>query len=203
MNNSPHLIVGVTGGSGGGKTYFVNRLQESFNRDDLFIIPQDNYYKDLSDISLHDRAATNFDHPDSVDFELLAEHLRNLRQGNTIEMPEYDFVTHTRKQGYRIVEPKPIIIVDGILILSAPEVVDLMDLKIYIDTPDDIRILRRILRDIRERGRSVDSVIKQYLNSVRPMHKQFIEPTKKFADYILSGEEEHPEIIELIKSRIG
>jgi len=179
----------VAGGSGSGKTYFVKKLMEKLPGDQAVLISQDNYYKDLCHIPLEERTNINFDHPDSLDFELLARHAKLLKQGRGVEIPDYDFTTHTRKNTNLKISPRPVIVLEGILILSQVALLDLADLKIFIDAPDDIRILRRINRDVKERGRTIDSIVSQYLATVRPMHKQFVAPSKLNADMVISGED--------------
>lgn len=203
MQEKNHIIISIAGGSGSGKSFFVDKIKEEIDDSEILFISQDNYYKDLSDIPFDERIKTNFDHPDAIDFDLIIHHLQELKSGNKINMPVYDYVTHTRKKEMQIVESRPVIVLEGILILCRDEILELSDLKIFIDTPDDLRIIRRIRRDIKERGRSVDSVIDQYLNTVRPMYLKFVEPSKKYADQILSGEEYNPDIVEQIKKYLS
>lgn len=179
------ILIGITGGTGSGKSTIAKEIYQKFNEDCIAMIEQDSYYKDQSHLSMEDRMKTNYDHPNAFDTPLLVEHLKMLLSGEAIEKPIYDFETHNRKEETIRVESKEIIIVEGILILQSKEVRDLLDIKIYVDTDADVRIIRRILRDINERGRTVDSVINQYLNVVRPMHMQFTEPTKSYADIII------------------
>lgn len=179
------ILIGITGGTGSGKSTIAKEIYQKFNEDCIAMIEQDSYYKDQSHLSMEDRVKTNYDHPNAFDTPLLVEHLKMLLSGEAIEKPIYDFETHNRKEETIRVESKEIIIVEGILILQSKEVRDLLDIKIYVDTDADVRIIRRILRDINERGRTVDSVINQYLNVVRPMHMQFTEPTKSYADIII------------------
>jgi uridine kinase len=176
-------LIGICGGSGSGKTTIVNEIAEHIS--DFVVIPQDCYYKTASHISNRNITAFNFDHPDAFDNDLLYSHLTALKKFKPIEMPEYDFVHHSRKDRAVRIEPKKLIIFDGIMTFFRPEMRELMDLKIYVDTPDDIRFIRRLRRDIKERGRTVDSVITQYLDAVRPGHFEFVEPTKVFADIII------------------
>lgn len=176
-------IIGICGGSGSGKTTIVRKISELIS--DFVFLPQDNYYKSASYISNTNITAFNWDHPQAFDNELLIEHLSGLKRGEPIEMPRYDFVHHRREDQTVRVEPKKLIIFEGIMIYADKRVRDLIDLKIYVDTPDDIRFIRRLSRDIKERGRTVDSVIEQYLNVVRPGHFEFIEPTKAYADIII------------------
>lgn len=176
-------IIGICGGSGSGKTTVVRKIGELFP--DFICIPQDNYYKSAENIDNSTITNVNFDHPDAFDNALMIEHLKALKYGKAIEMPQYDFVHHRRMEERTHVEPQRLVIFEGIMIFFDKHVRDLIDLKIFIDTPDDIRFIRRLQRDIRERGRTVDSVIQQYLEKVRPGHSGFIEPTKRFADIII------------------
>jgi uridine kinase len=176
-------IIGICGGSGSGKTTIVRKISELLS--DFVFLPQDNYYKSAEFISNTNITAFNFDHPEAFDNDLLIEHLSRLKRGKPIEMPTYDFVHHRRAEATIHIEPKKLIIFEGIMIYTNKRVRDLLDLKIYVDTPDDIRFIRRLARDIKERGRTVDSVIEQYLNVVRPGHFEFIEPTKSYADIII------------------
>jgi len=176
-------VIGICGGSGSGKTTIVRKISELVS--DFVFIPQDNYYKSAEFVSNTNITAFNFDHPEAFDNDLLIEHLLTLKRGQAIEMPQYDFVRNRREAQWVHVEPKKLIIFEGIMIHTNKEVRDLIDLKIYVDTPDDIRFIRRLSRDIKERGRTVDSVIDQYLNVVRPGHYDFIEPTKSYADIII------------------
>jgi uridine kinase len=176
-------LIGICGGSGSGKTTIVNEIAEHIS--DFVVIPQDSYYRSAEHMSNQNITAFNFDHPDAFDNDLLYSHLKALKQHKPIDMPEYDFVKHRRKAGSTRIEPKKLIIFDGIMTFFRQEMRDLMDLKIYVDTPDDIRFIRRLRRDIQERGRTVDSVITQYLEAVRPGHFEFVEPTKAYADIII------------------
>jgi len=176
-------IIGICGGSGSGKTTIVRKISELVS--DFVFIPQDNYYKSAEYISNANITAFNFDHPEAFDNELLWDHLSRLKRMETIDMPTYDFVHHHRAHETIQVEPRKLVIFEGIMIFTNRKVRDLIDLKIYVDTPDDIRFIRRLTRDIKERGRTVDSVIEQYLNVVRPGHFEFIEPTKQHADIII------------------
>ena len=179
------MIIGISGGTGSGKTTVANRILESVSADDVLFIQQDLYYRNLKDMPLDYRNAANFDHPDAVDNELLINHLKKLRAGEPVELPIYDFRTHNRLPETTRISPKPIVIVEGILIFAEPRLLEQFDIKVFVDTPDDIRFIRRLRRDIAERGRTVDSVIEQYLATVRPMHIQFIEPSKRHADVII------------------
>lgn len=176
-------LIGIAGGSGSGKTTIVHEIAEHIS--DFVVIPQDSYYKSAEHMSNVNITAFNFDHPDAFDNELLYTHLKDLKRLQPIDMPEYDFVHHKRKETTVRLEPKKLIIFDGIMTFFDKKMRDLMDLKIYVDTPDDIRFIRRLKRDINERGRTVDSVITQYLEYVRPGHLEFVEPTKIYADIII------------------
>jgi uridine kinase len=179
------MIIGICGGTGSGKTTIARRIIESVGGEKVILIEQDSYYRNLADMPLDERHQANFDHPDSIDSEMLMNHLKRLKSGDSIEMPIYDFVSHTRKEETEHIEPKPVVLVEGILIFSEPRVLSLLDVKVFVDTPDDIRFIRRLQRDIVERGRTVDSVITQYYRTVRPMHLEFVEPSKRYADIII------------------
>lgn len=178
------LIIGIAGGSGSGKTTLAQNIKDYFN-DQVAILCHDYYYKSNSGIPLEERKKLNYDHPNSFDTELLIEHLRELKKGHKIEHPVYSFVEHTRLDETVEVEPKKVIIVEGILIFENRELCDLMDIKVFVDTDADVRILRRLLRDVKERGRDLDSVVSQYLSTVKPMHEEFVDPSKKRADIII------------------
>lgn len=179
------LLIGIGGGTGSGKTTIATRIKESFKDARVVVIPQDAYYKDRSHLNPEERGRINYDHPDAFDTDLLIKHLNELKLGNPVEMPIYDFKTHTRLPQTIQVEPGEVIILEGILVLYDQRVRELLDIRIFVDTPDDIRFIRRLVRDVKERGRTVESVINQYLETVRPMHLEFVEPTKSFADVII------------------
>ncbi|QPC80983.1 uridine kinase [Phototrophicus methaneseepsis] len=179
------VTIGVAGGTGSGKTTVSNQILERVGSKHIAYIPHDAYYKDLSDLPLEDRRRINYDHPDSLDTQLMIEHIRKLQNSLPAEIPVYDFTQHLRTEEVHLITPQPIILVEGILIFVEREVRDLLDIKIYVDTDADIRFIRRLKRDIEERGRSADSVINQYLTTVRPMHLKFVEPTKRYADVII------------------
>lgn len=187
------MIIGICGGTGSGKTTIARRITEAVGRKNVILLEQDSYYRNLEDMPLDERRQTNFDHPDSIDSEMLMNHLKRLKGANSIEMPVYDFKTHTRLRETEHLEPKPVVIVEGILIFSEARVLSLLDVRVFVDTPDDIRFIRRLERDITERGRTVESVIAQYRATVRPMHYEFVEPSKRHADLIIP-EGGNPEI---------
>jgi len=196
------LIIGICGGTGSGKTTVANRLLESTSAHEVVFIQQDSYYRNLTDLPLDYRHIANFDHPDALDNDLLVNHVRRLRAGEAIDLPLYDFKTHTRMTETRHVEPKPIVIVEGILIYADPRLLEQMDIKVFVDTPDDIRFIRRLRRDIAERGRTVESVIEQYTATVRPMHMQFVEPSKRHADVIIPEGGHNLVSIDLLSGKI-
>lgn len=179
------VLIGIAGGTGSGKSTVAQEIYNALSSENIGIIQQDSYYKDQSNLSFEERCKTNYDHPDAFDTPLLIEHLKTLLEWKPIEKPVYDFSIHNRKKETVRVEPRHIIILEGILILAEPQIRDLLDIKIFVDTDADVRIVRRLQRDIKERGRTIDSVINQYLNIVRPMHLQFVEPSKRYADIII------------------
>jgi len=196
------MIIGICGGTGSGKTTVANRILESVRASEVVFIQQDSYYRNLKDLPLDFRQVANFDHPDALDNDLLAHHVRKLKAGEPVELPIYDFKTHTRLNETRAVAPKPIVIVEGILIFAEPRLLELMDIKVFVDTPDDIRFIRRLQRDLAERGRTVDSVIEQYVGTVRPMHMQFVEPSKRYADVIIPEGGHNLVSIDLLSGKI-
>jgi uridine kinase len=179
------IIIGIAGGTGSGKTTVARVILERVGAHHIALLPHDAYYKDLSDLPQAQRALINFDHPNSLDTPLLVQHLQRLKNGQAIELPVYDFKTHTRTSQTVLIMPQPVIIVEGILIFAEPQLRALFDVKIFVDTDADTRFIRRLQRDIAERGRTSDSVIQQYLNTVRPMHLEFVEPSKRYADVII------------------
>jgi len=196
------MIIGISGGTGSGKTTVANGILESVSAQDVAFIQQDSYYRNLKDLPLDYRQAVNFDHPDALDNDLLVHHIRKLKAGGSVELPIYDFKTHSRLNETLVIEPKPIVIVEGILIYADARLLEQMDIKIFVDTPDDIRFIRRLRRDVAERGRTVDSVIEQYLATVRPMHMQFVEPSKRHADIIIPEGGHNLVSIDLISGKI-
>jgi uridine kinase len=179
------VLIGVAGGSGSGKTTVSNAILEGVGRERIAYLQHDAYYRDRSHIPLSQRAQVNYDHPDSLETELLVAHLRELRAGRSIEAPLYDFAQHVRRKETRHVDPQPVILVEGILIFADRTLREMFDIKIFVDTDPDIRFIRRLKRDITERGRTAESVIKQYEDTVRPMHLEFVEPSKRYADLII------------------
>ena len=199
--NKP-VIIGVTGGSGSGKTTVSRAIFEQLHGHSLLMLQEDSYYNDQSDMPFEERIKTNYDHPNAFDTELLVKQLKDLLDWKTIEKPIYDYTEHTRSSEVEKVEPKEVIILEGILVLNDPALIDLMDIKIFVDTDDDIRIIRRIQRDIEERGRSLQSVIDQYKSTVKPMYHQFIEPTKRYADIIVPEGGENQVAIDLLVTKV-
>lgn len=181
-------ILGIAGGSGSGKTTLAQSLLKALGNQQASLIAHDAYYKDQSHLPQSRRAQTNFDHPDALETELLITHLKNLQNGQTIQVPTYDFATHTRTSKSITLKPIPIFIIEGILLFTHPQLCDLLNFKIFVDAPPDIRFTRRLNRDVSERGRTPESVTHQYLTTVRPMHNTFVEPSRKYADLILPGE---------------
>jgi uridine kinase len=196
------MIIGISGGTGSGKTTVANRILESVSTDDVVFLQQDSYYRNIDQLPLDYRQRANFDHPDAIDTDLLVAHLRALKAGHAIDLPVYDFKHDRRLPETRRMEPKLIIILEGILIFAEPRLLAEMDIKVFVDTPDDIRFIRRLRRDVAERGRTVDSVIEQYLATVRPMHMQFVEPSKRLADVIIPEGGHNMVSIDLLSGKI-
>jgi uridine kinase len=186
------LVIGIAGGTGSGKTTVAEMIAAELGRRRVAMMVQDNYYKDLGHLGPDERSRQNFDHPDAVDVELMAAHIRELRQGRPIRVPTYDFATHARRRKTVPMRPKRVIIVEGILVLACEELRRLMDVKLYVDTDDDIRFIRRLQRDMAERKRTMESVVEQYLGTVRPMHHEFVEKSKRWADLVLPWRDLNP-----------
>lgn len=201
-NKKRPIVIGVTGGSGSGKTSVSRAIYNQFAGHSILMLEQDFYYKDQEELSFEERLKTNYDHPFAFDTDLLIQHLKDLIDYKSIEKPVYDYAAHTRSKEIIIQEPKEVIILEGILILEDPRLRKLMDIKVYVDTDDDIRIIRRIKRDIEERGRTLNSVIEQYLTVVKPMHHQFVEPSKKYADLIIPEGGTNQVAIDLMTTKI-
>jgi uridine kinase len=203
MTKDKHpIIIGVAGGTGSGKTTVASRILERVGAEHIVYIAHDAYYRDLSHLPARLRAQVNFDHPDSLETELLVEHLKRLHAGQAVEIPIYDFTTHSRTDRTERVEVAPVVIVEGILVFVEPELRELFDVRMYIDTDADVRFIRRLIRDIEERGRSVKSVCEQYLSTVRPMHLEFVEPSKRYADVIIPEGGYNEVAIEMVAARI-
>ena len=179
------MIIGICGGTGSGKTTIARAIVEAVGAQNVVLVEQDSYYRNLADMPLDERHQANFDHPDSLDSDMLVNHILRLKQGLQVEMPLYDFKTHTRSDKIEIIEPRPVVIVEGILIFAEPRVLDLLDVRVFVDTPDDIRLIRRLKRDITERGRTFERTLDQYERTIRPMHFEFVEPSKRHADIII------------------
>lgn len=199
--NSP-IIIGVTGGSGSGKTTVSKKILEQLNGHSISIIQQDSYYKDQAGMTMEERRAVNYDHPLAFDSDLLYQHLKMLKQRQAIDVPVYDYTISTRSPEVIHQETTDVVILEGILILSDERIRDMLDIKVYVDTDDDIRIIRRIERDTQERGRSLESIITQYLTGVKPMYHQFIEPTKRYADLIVPEGGENSVAIDLLVTKV-
>ncbi|MBR3318393.1 MAG: uridine kinase [Atopobiaceae bacterium] len=195
------MVIGIAGGSGSGKTTITEQIVAQLGAD-VTVITHDNYYRAHHDLTYEERTLLNYDHPDAYETELLIEHLAALRRGESVEVPTYDFSIHDRTEETTIVHPSSVIIVEGIVLFVHPELRDLMDIKVYVDCDADVRILRRIIRDVQERGRSLESVINQYLATVKPMHEAFVEPSKRFADVIVPTGERNPVALDMLVNRI-
>lgn len=201
MDKREHLIIGIAGGSGSGKTTLVRALVQKFG-DDITVISHDNYYKAHDDMDYEERAKLNYDHPDAFETELMIRHLQQLRQGEAVHCPVYDFTVHNRSDEMLQITPRKVIVVEGILIFSDAALRDEMDIRIFVDTDDDVRLCRRIRRDVRKRGRTLESVIGQYLTTVKPMHEQFVVPSKKYADLVVPEGGKNLVALEMIVDRI-
>ena len=199
MNN---LIIGIAGGSGSGKTTLAYRLKERFGEDEVRLISHDSYYKRHDELPFAERCKLNYDHPDAFDNDLLIQHLKELKAGRAIDCPVYDYADLNRSSEVQHIEPAPVLIVEGILPLAEPELCSLFDYKIYVDTDADERILRRALRDVEERGRTLQSVVSQYLTTVKPMHEQYVEPSRKYADIVVLEGGHNLVALDMIMQRI-
>jgi len=201
------LLIGICGGTGSGKTTLAKKICDALGEENCLLIAMDRYYKDDNSLTFEQKAARNYDHPDAFDNELLLLHINTLMNGGSIECPSYDFATHSRMPYFTHEESKKVIILEGILLFADPRLTDLMDYKLFVDTDADVRILRRIMRDVKERGRNLDSVVNQYLTTVKPMHERFIEPFKRVADIIVpEGGYNQPAfdiIVSTLVSKIG
>lgn len=196
------LIIGITGGTGSGKTTVVNTITKQLPKNEVVVIAQDAYYNDTSHLTYEERVALNFDHPMSIDFALLTQHLKQLKKGNAVEQPVYSFVTHNRTGETITTPPKKVVIVEGILILTHPELRSLFDIKIFVHADSDERLIRRLKRDIKERGRDMEEVLARYQSTLKPMHEQFVEPTKALADIIIPNHRHNTVGIDVIKTLI-
>ncbi len=201
-NRATPLVIGIAGGSGSGKTTLALLILEKVGSEQIAYLPHDAYYKDLSDLPPNQRAIVNFDHPDSLDTDLLIQHIQQLRNNQPIQLPVYDFKSHMRTEKTQQVDPQPIILVEGILIFADPVLRGLCDAKVFVDTDPDIRLIRRLQRDIAERGRTTEMVVHQYLSTVRPMHLEFVEPSKRYADVIIPEGGMNTVAMEMVVARL-
>ena len=197
------LIIGIAGGTGSGKTTVVHQIMNELPETEVGVLSQDSYYKENNNLSFEERALVNFDHPRAIDFTLLVQHLKDLKEGKTIEQPVYSFVTHNRTDDTVITHPRKVMIVEGILILTNPELRDLFDVKIFVHADSDERLIRRLKRDIAERGRDMEEVLNRYQTTLKPMHQQFIEPTKAFADIIIPNDKYNTVAIDVVRAVIN
>lgn len=197
------LIIGIAGGTGSGKTTVVNQIVKHLPTDEVCVISQDSYYKSTDGLSYEERTKINFDHPRAIDFDLLIKHLQELKKGKTINQPVYSFVTHNRTKDVVKTHPRKVVIVEGILIFNSEDLRDLFDIKIFVHADTDERLIRRVRRDITERGRDVDEVLNRYQTTLKPMHQQFIEPTKNFADIIIPNDRYNTVAIDIVRSVIN
>jgi len=197
------LIIGIAGGTGSGKTTVVHQIMNELPETEVGVLSQDSYYKENNNLSFEERALVNFDHPRAIDFTLLVQHLKDLKEGKTIEQPVYSFITHNRTDDTIITHPRKVMIVEGILILTNPELRDLFDVKIFVHADSDERLIRRLKRDIAERGRDMEEVLNRYQTTLKPMHQQFIEPTKAFADIIIPNDKYNTVAIDVVRAVIN
>lgn len=197
------ILIGIAGGTGSGKTTLADKLVDSFGSQEVTVIRQDNYYKRHDDMDYEQRAKLNYDHPNAFDSDLFYEHIVALKQGKSVEIPVYDYTIHNRSEETILINPTPVIVLEGIMLFVEKVLCDLMDIKVFVDTDADVRILRRIVRDVKERGRSLESVIGQYLTTVKPMHEQFVEPSKRRADIIVPEGGENQVALEMLIERVN
>lgn len=197
------LIIGIAGGTGSGKTTVVNQIINELPQEEVGVISQDSYYKDTSHLSYEERVKINFDHPQAIDFELLVSHLKELKKGHAIQQPVYSFIDHNRTKKTLITVPKHVMIVEGILILTNPEIREMFDIKIFVHADSDERLIRRLKRDIAERGRDLAEVLNRYQNTLKPMHQQFIEPTKEYADIIIPTNRYNTVAVDIVRTIIN
>ncbi len=196
------MIIGISGGTGSGKTTMARHIVKSLGGDLVNLIEQDSYYKNLAALPLDERRLENFDHPDSIDIPQLATDLKELKAGRPVEIPVYDFTTHTRKSEKALLPPKPVTVIEGILILTIPKLRELMDIKVYLDTSSDTRLMRRIRRDVKERGRTVEQTLRQYETTIRPMHHKYVEPAKEFADIVVPEAGQGDILVEMLTAMV-
>lgn len=197
------ILIGIARGTGSGKTTLADKLVDSFGSQEVTVIRQDNYYKRHDDMDYEQRAKLNYDHPNAFDSDLFYEHIVALKQGKSVEIPVYDYTIHNRSEETILINPTPVIVLEGIMLFVEKVLCDLMDIKVFVDTDADVRILRRIVRDVKERGRSLESVIGQYLTTVKPMHEQFVEPSKRRADIIVPEGGENQVALEMLIERVN
>lgn len=197
------LVIGIAGGTGSGKTTVVNQILNELPADEVCVISQDSYYKETKDLSYQERTKINFDHPKAIDFELLVKHVLELRKGAVIQQPVYSFVTHNRTEDTLNTHPRKVVIVEGILIFNSKELRDLFDIKIFVHADADERLIRRVRRDIEERGRDINEVLTRYQNTLKPMHQQFIEPTKNYADIIIPNDRYNTVAVDIVRTVIS
>ena len=197
------LVIGIAGGTGSGKTTVVNQIIDELPENEVCVISQDSYYKSTDSLTYEERIKINFDHPRAIDFELLETHLSNLKRGEIIQQPVYSFVTHNRTKDHIETHPRKVVIIEGILIFNSKKLLDLFDIKIFVHADADERLIRRVRRDIKERGRDIDEVLDRYKNTLKPMHQQFIEPTKSFADIIIHNDRYNTVAIDIVRTVIS
>jgi len=199
---TPPLVIGIAGGTGSGKTTLAHLILERIGPERIAYLPHDAYYRDLSELPPNQRVMINFDHPDSLDTDLMTQHVQQLRANQPVDLPIYDFKTHSRTSQIQRIEPRPVIMVEGILIFADPTLRGLLDVKVFVDTDSDIRFIRRLERDIAERGRTTEMVVRQYLATVRPMHLEFVEPSKRWADIIIPEGGFNPVALDVVCARV-